>query len=189
MLLASAGNRIPGGELRSFDDNFDVNAAELLRLIRGNVAKLACRGTHEEPLERGRPKLGDSKVGRNWGIEQTIEFLKQSTELGKSTRFDENFDEKRHIRTLKYLQALLYNNDDVLDESKCTLAINQDPALMLLDNLSVPAFMEDAAYCVKTLCGGQTHGGGIRDFRTGELPSVLFRTDTCVVQWPADLVW
>ena len=181
-MLCSTGNRIPGGDLRRFDDDFDVNAAELLRLILGHRSELTRRSIQEVALER---TTTDVEVDRNWGIEQTIDFLKKST----STRFDEKFDEKRHIRTLKYLQALLYDKEDVLDESNCTLAINQAPAQMLLDNLLVPDFMEDAADCVKSLCMvGGTFGGGVEDFRTGELPSVLFRTDTCVVQWPANLV-
>ena len=60
--------------------------------LREKEEKLARTGSsaEAEPLRRSTT---DTEVDRNWGIEETIKFLKESTELGKSSRFDENFDE------------------------------------------------------------------------------------------------
>jgi len=189
--LLRGKNRMQGGEIRRCDDDFNTNAAELLKTIRNCLRekeeKLARRGSCDKagPLSRS---FTDIEVEENWGIEPTIKYLKDNSSLVNNESASCDL-KKRYSRTFKHLKALLHDNEGVPVDSKCELAIKQDTAQMLLDNLLVPDFMEDAADCVKTLCmPGGTHGGGIREFRTGELPSVLFRTDTCLVQWPATVV-
>lgn len=182
-------NRMPGGELRRFDDDFNTNAAELLKTIRECLreeeAKLACRGSCDKADPLGR-SLKDIEVDENWGIESTIKYLKENSSLVNNKSASCDLKKKEY---LKHLKALLHDNEGVPVDRKCELAIKQWPAQMLLDNMEDDLLMEDAADCVKTLCmPGGTHGDGIQQFRTGELPSGLFRTDTCVVQWPATVV-